>query len=1130
MPFQRKTEISSRLLCIAGRARCLSALVLASTLIVLSGDQPVNADDGTSSPGRVEHFEKSVRPLLIEKCTGCHGDKKQWAGLRLDSLRGMLKGGDSGPAIVPGKAAESLLISAVKREGLEMPPDEPLTARQIQVLEQWIRDGAVWPEAPSGNNDRASQQAAHWAFQPLSHPVPPAVAGTAIQTPVDQFIVAKLASAGLGLSAPADRRTLIRRATYDLTGLPPTPAEVQAFVDDPAADAYEKLIDRLLDSPHYGEQWGRHWLDIARYSDTKGYVYAREERFLVQAPAYRDWVVSAFQNDIPYDRFLLLQLAADQIAEDPHDIAAMGFLTVGRRFLGVTPDIIDDRIDTVCRGMLGLTVSCARCHDHKYDPIPTADYYSFYGVFQNTTEKLVQLEQPAQASDAYAAFETELKKRQEALETKRIASREEAARRVRERITDYLVAQTELGKYPIEGFDQILAPTDMIPGFVRHWQNYLRKLPATDPVFGPWQKFAALDAKAFGTEAIAVTEQLKHEAESGVNPLIRATFQEPPQSPRDVAERYGKVFAAVHQQWTETLQAASTAGATPLPTSLADPAAEALRQVLYGPGSPCLVPDEAIVTTERFYDSGTVTELWRLQGEVDRWIIRSAEAPAFGVAVVDSAQVTEPQIFRRGNPATRGDFVPRQFLKVIAGQDRQPFQSGSGRLEMARAIVDPANPLTSRVWVNRVWQHHFGAGLVTTPSDFGTRALPPSHPELLDWLAGWFMQQGWSTKQLHRLILLSAVYRQQSVLPTDPEVAAQALQVDPENRLLWHATQHRLTFEELRDTLLAVTGELDRRQGGRASDLMALSNHRRSLYGLIDRQFLPGTLRVFDFANPDLHTAERSETTVPQQALYFLNHPFMAARSRALADKLSRTEESQRINALFQAVYQRPATTDELSAVQEFLTAARHEPVPVPPVETKAWSYGIAKIDPEQQQLSDFQPLPHFTGSAWQGGSQWPDSKFGWAQLTATGGHPGNDLQHAVVRRWTAPVSGTIAIDSLMKHEPPAGDGIRYWIISSRQGVLKTALVHQQEVQVKLDQVAVEAGETIDFVVDIHQQLNSDQYLWAPKITALSGGTPESGTNWDAERDFHGPPVQHLKAWEQLAQVLLSSNELMFVD
>ncbi len=1089
----------------------------------------VQADDAAVVRARGEFFEKSVRPLFVEKCAHCHGVKKQWAGLRLDSRPALLKGGESGAAVVPGNPEKSLMISAVRREGLEMPPDEPLTATQIQVLERWVRDGAVWPDSPMLNSD-GQDRSSHWAFQPLTKPVPPNISEAerhATQTPIDQFILYKLKSAGLSLNSTADRRTLIRRVTYDLTGLPPTVDEVQAFANDPANDAYERLVNRLLDSPAYGEHWGRHWLDVARYSDTKGYVYAREERFLVQAPAYRDWVTRAFQNDIPYDRFLLLQLAADQVSQEPADIAAMGFLTLGRRFLGVTHDIIDDRIDTVTRGMLGLTVACARCHDHKYDPIPTADYYGLYGVFQNVTEKLVSIEQPAQPNKASAAFEAELKKRQDALETKRLTSREEAAKRVRERITEYLVAQTEIEKYPIEGFDQILAPTDMIPGFVWHWQNFLRKQSVHDPIFGPWQRFAALDAKSFPQDAAVVAKELPRLVDPPVNPHVLAAFQEAPQSMRDVTERYGRVLRTVQQQWTEAIASASTAGATSLPTSLTDPAGEALRQVLYGTTSPCVVPDEAIVTTERFYDSGTVTALWNLQGEVDRWIIRSPQAPPFGVAVVDSTQITEPQIFRRGNPATKGDFVPRQFLEVIAGKERQPFQSGSGRLEMARAIVDPGNPLTSRVWVNRVWQHHFGAGLVTTPSDFGIRAHPPSHPELLDWLAGWFMQNGWSTKQLHRQILLSAVYQQSSTLPADPQVA---LQVDSENRLLWRMSPHRLTFEELRDTVLHVSGELDRWQGGRAEDLLAPSNTRRTIYGLIDRQFLPGVLRVFDFANPDLHTAVRSETTVPQQALFLFNHPFMAARSRALVGRLPQTNPDERIAALFQAVYQRAPSADELRGATEFLTAAESETIPIPPVETQAWMYGIGKIDPDKQQFSDFQPLPHFTGTAWQGGAQWPDGTFGWAQLTATGGHPGNDLQHAVVRRWTAPASGTIAIDSVVKHEPAPGDGIRFWVISSRQGVLKTDRVHQREVAVRWDSLTVETGETIDFVVDVDQQLNSDQYLWALKITALTGGTPETGSRWNAEHDFHGPPVQHLKAWEQLAQVLLSSNEFMFVD
>ena len=1087
-------------------------------------------------PAGDESFEKEVRPLLIERCIKCHGAEKQKGGLRLDSGKAASEGGESGPAVVPGRAGESLIIEAVRQAGdLKMPPDKKLGDEQIAALERWVKSGAPWPESPAMTTDaREAAWRSHWAFQPIRDPVPPKVEGAKPgQGGIDAFLLARLKEAGIKPSPRADRRTLIRRASYDLTGLPPTAAEVEAFVADPGPDAYPRLVDRLLASPHYGERWARHWLDVARYSDTKGYVYAREERFFVHAPAYRDWVVRALNEDMPYDRFLMLQIAADQEAPgDRPSLAAMGFLTLGRRFLGVTHDIIDDRIDVVARGTMGMTVGCARCHDHKFDPIPTADYYSLYGVFQNSIERLVPVAEPVRRDES---FEKELKSRQEALRKATAAARDEASARARGRLVDYLLAQRELSKYPEEGFDLILAKTDMIPAFVRRWVSYLAaEAKANDPVLVAWRRFSALRDDEFSGRAQEVARELARAGSPAVNRLVARAFATPPTSIKDVAERYGRLFADVDRQWQECLAKAKK-GSTATPTALPEADAEALRQVLYAPWSPCVVPDEAVVSTESFFDSDTCTALWKVQGELDRWLIRS-EAPPYAVALVDRETIEEPRIFRRGNPANKGDEVPRRFLSAISGPDCKPFARGSGRHELARAIVDPANPLTARVWVNRVWQHHFGAGLVRTASDFGLRAESPSHPELLDWLARRLVAGGWSIKALHRLILLSDAYQRRSDGPDDPSARDRALQADPENRLLWRMNPKRLEFEELRDTMLADSGELDRRIGGRADELFpaGASNVRRTLYGLVDRQFLSGVLRVFDFANPDLHIPQRSETTVPQQALFELNHRFVADRARALAAKIkpSTGDRSEGVRRLYQAVYQRGPTETQRRAALAFLDAAVAEPPPKVSPESLTWSYGYAAIDPTARKLDGFHPLPHFTGDAWGGGPQWPDAALGWARLTAKGGHAGNDLQHAVVRRWTAPRDGTVTVKSTAIHEVKAGDGIRCWVISSRHGVLKSETVHHGRKSLDVDSIAVKAGDRIDFVVDILGGLNSDQFLWAPEIREMTSPefTAEGAHSLDEARDFAGPQPPRLTPWEQLAQVLLMSNELTFVD
>ena len=573
----------------------------------------------------------------------------------------------------------------------------------------------------------------HWAFQPLTDPVPPQFdKADKNDSPIDAFVLARLKQAGLAPAPEASRRSLIRRASYALTGLPPSPEEVAEFVADPNPRAYEKLVDRLLDSPRYGEQLGRRWLDVARYSDTKGYVYAREERFWPHAWAYRDWVVRALNEDMPYDRFLLLQLAADQVADRREDdLAAMGFLTLGRRFLGVQRDIIDDRIDVVTRGTMGLTVSCARCHDHKYDPIPTADYYSLYGVFESSAERLSALGDPTVGGEA---FQTELAKRREKLRETMSKRRAESSARVRANVAGYLKAQTELDKYPADGFDQIFAKTDLLPSFVRRWEAYLREADLRkDSVFIAWHVYARLPENSFAQQAALETRKLTEPGANTIHPMVAAAFATPPASFQEVIDRYAKIFADIDSRWNAALKAAADQKAEP-PSRLADPDAESLRRVLYGPHAPCEVPDLPVVHNETFFASSETTELWKLQGEVDRWIVRSKAHAPFALAMVDRPDPANVRIMIRGNPLKRGKEEPRHFLSALTGAKPEPFKQGSGRLELAKAIVDPANPLTARVIVNRIWAHHFGRGLVPTPSDFGLRADPPSHPELLDWL------------------------------------------------------------------------------------------------------------------------------------------------------------------------------------------------------------------------------------------------------------------------------------------------------------------------------------------------------------------------------------------------------------
>ncbi|MFN0078538.1 MAG: DUF1549 and DUF1553 domain-containing protein [Prosthecobacter sp.] len=870
----------------------------------------------------------------------------------------------------------------------------------------------------------------HWAFQPLK---------PGKEASIDEFIQRKLSEHGLKPSPRADARTLLRRATFDLTGLPPDQSDPADLTDQ----AYASLVDSLLASPHYGEHWARHWLDVARYSDTKGYVYAREEKNWVHATSYRDWVVRALNDDMPYDRFLLLQIAADQVVSPKSpDLAAMGFLTVGRRFLGVTHDIIDDRIDVVTRGTLGLTVACARCHDHKFDPIPTRDYYALYGVFQSSAEALV----PCGTGETKELAVLVQKNRD--LMTQR---REEQMARTRARAADYLQALSELEKYPEEGFDQIIDEKDLNPFIVHAWKAWREKHPTTQPT----------------------------------------------------------------------------------------------AEVLKRDDSPAHVPDEHIANNERYFPTGVITELWKSQGDVDRFLIKNNATPAHATILVDRPLPSTPRVFTRGNPLTKGDEVPRQFLSAFGKPT--PFTKGSGRLELAQAIIDPRNPLTARVMVNRIWQHHFGRGLVSTPSDFGKQGSPPSHPELLDWLAQRFIDSGWSIKAMHKLIMLSQTYQQRSdgVVESWREASqhsttptlqfSAAKQLDPDNRLLSRMNPHRLSFEEARDAWLAAAGRLNLRMGGRPDALFASSNTRRTLYALVDRENVPTVMRTFDFANPDLSIPQRTETTVPQQALFGMNHPFVVQQAKSLVQNAAAAKSDEaRIRLIYAKLFQRSPTSDELAFAQRFVQADT-TPVIAEADHSKSWHYGYGEWDESTGRVKNFKPLPHFTGSAWQGDEAWPNEKLGWAQLTADGGHPGNDRKHAVVRRWIAPAGGSYDLHSTLIHEPEVGDGIRGFLSHSRLGKLRSTTLLGSKADLQLDAIAFQAGDTFDFIVDIGNGLNSDQFLWSlkitPSVTTITGAGGDSPNDtWDAKKDFSTLLKSQLNAWEQFVQVLMLSNEFMFVD
>ena len=718
---------------------------------VLFAPSPVRAD------AKTDFFENKIRPVLVEHCYKCHSadaekNNKLRGGLRLDTKAAWQKGGDTGAAVVPGKPAEGTLLKSMKYDGdLHMPPKGKLPDAVVADFEKWIKDGATDPR-----EDKAVAKATgidiekgrtFWSLVPPK--APPVPAGP---SPIDAFIAAEWTKRNLTPAAPADKRTLARRAYFDLIGLPPTPDELDAFVKDESPEAFAKLIDKLLASPHYGERWGRHWLDVARYAEDQAHTFAVTPK--TQAFRYRDWVIKAFNDDMPFDTFARLQLAGDLLPESAGDrvtrLAGLGFLGLGAEYYKNTAkdqaiaEELDDRVDTITRGFLGLTVSCARCHDHKFDPVPTKDYYALAGIFFGTN-----------FTDAPLVNKDEMK--------------------------PYEDAQAK----------------------VKEAEKRLQKAQA--------------DAKK-STDTKTTTGGAKPEAKT-----------------------------------TDTVK--------------------------------------------------------ELQAEVAK--LKKAVPPKYPVAHVLSGNGQGMKVYIRGNPATKGEDAPKGFLQVLSNPG--PAAKEYTRLDLANAIASPTNPLTARVIVNRVWQGHFGRGLVNTPSNFGSLGGRPSHPELLDYLAVEFVKHGWSIKWLHREIMKTRAYQ----LASD----AKGNEADAANVYLWRGTRHRLDVEAWRDSLLFVSGTLDTKAGGPTFDLKNAGATRRTVYAKVSRHELDGLLRLFDFPDANVTADHRNTTTVPQQQLFALNSEFMVNQAKAFAARVEKAgkTDAERVSAAYRLAFGRTPDTQELAVAERFL-------------------------------------------------------------------------------------------------------------------------------------------------------------------------------------------------------------------
>jgi mono/diheme cytochrome c family protein len=890
-----------------------------------------------------DFFENNVRPIFANNCSGCHVEATS-GGLKLDSRESLLKGGEHGPAIVPGDPDKSLIITAVHQTTkLKMPKGGKLNPQEVADLTEWVKRGAVWPKSAPGTTFSASvktgvitdRQRAFWAYQPLkvvAVPEPKLDAKDAhwARTPIDKFVLAKMLDAGLKPSAPADRRTLIRRATYDLTGLPPTDAEVEAFEKDKSPKAYEALIDRLLASPKYGERWGRHWLDVARYAeddvrglDPKGRGYMPFNG----AYRYRDWVIKSFNADMPYDLFLRLQIAGDKIPaktkQDQED-----YLTA-TTYLGAGPWVWDqaepiqgradernERVDAVTRGTLGMTVACARCHNHKYDPITQKDYYAIVGIFANSTYK----EYPTVSEAQTAAYEANMAR----LEKLQINMQEYTRTETRQ-LSDALAFQTSsymvaawnvLGK-PKATIEEASSQAKLDPEVLRRWVEYLKPdKPHPYDYLKDWDAMIAADG---GSEDEAKTLA---EAFQKLVLTIRQHDREVEESNEIVRDKNDVPRHRVHDAKPsefETDDQFCPGCALELKTI---PVSEAK---LY---SDLFVMRSGDQET-RFIPGVLVFVGWDLTSRLGAPLQAYIEAQQKEIAelkkktgpenypyvhgMADKPAIQDVKLNVRGNPHSLGDTVPRRFLTVLTTPETKPYSNGSGRLEFANDIA--ASPLAMRVIVNRVWKWHFGSGIVNTPDNFGFVGEEPTNPALLEFLAHEFVANGHSIKKLQKEIMLSAVY--QSSVEESPE----AHEKDGANRLYSHFNRQRLDAEEIRDSMLFDAGDLDTKKTSGPSSDFSDDNKEPTVFCKVSRYRLNNYLQVFDFPNPSFTSEQRFSSNVPLQQLYFMNNPFVYKQAGALAERVaSEPTDKDRIIKLYEYVYQRKPSEQEIDLGLKFLS------------------------------------------------------------------------------------------------------------------------------------------------------------------------------------------------------------------
>ena len=842
-----------------------------------------------------EFFESRVRPLLAAKCQGCHNARTATAGLDLSTASGFEKG-----------VARNRLLEVIGYEGkTKMPPSGKLADIEIAVLREWLRTGAAWPVAPSPTTAATG----HWAFQPLQKVAPPTVKdGRWAQSPIDRFLLAKQEAKRLRPAAAADRLTLLWRAAFDLTGLPPSAEDVRLFMGDATPGAFSTAVDRFLSSPRYGEKWGRHWLDVARYADSTG---ADEDYRYPYAWRYRDYVIDAFNRDIPYPQFIREQIAGDLLPPpagqevNATGIVATGFLALGPKLVAEQDkvkmfyDIVDEQIDVVGKAFLGLTISCARCHDHKFDPITTKDYYSLASIFASTRQ-LEQIEGTVSSlffvpltgkaeAERFARHQKKVADKQKEIDAE-VASQ---ARRYRDqlapRIAEYMIAARRVYQDGVEvqGLDDAV---------LKRWVEYLKPAKERRPHLDAWYQ-----AKSIETAAASYQSNY---------------FDE-------VARR-----AKAQSEYSAALKAAKEKGEPPPPAPKFPAGENRFYTEITGPKGTLGLPEK---NPEKLYTEEALAKIAILRAELKSIKDDAPPEPWFACAVAEDKSIDQ-HVFLRGNPAAHGEIVPKRFPVVLAGEQQTPVLLGSGRRELADWLASLENPLVARVIVNRIWQGHFGQGLVRTSNNFGVAGERPSHPELLDWLASEFVARGSSIKNMHRLIMLSSAYQMSG------ESTVEQRERDPDNRLLTRFAMRRKTVEEIRDSLLLLDGSLDLTMGGALATGKGTDNEfsdgrksmhpddskRRTVYLPLRRSNLSTLLTLFDFGDATTSTEIREQTNVAPQALYMMNSKFVTERASALAGQLLRTEtdDSARVTRAWVTVLGRqpaaPEAASSLSYLAEF--------------------------------------------------------------------------------------------------------------------------------------------------------------------------------------------------------------------